>query len=358
VRGGDTPAGARRPGRGSGRYIAAVGEFAAPAVRPRAALAQFAGAGDVVEAWLANRRLSEHTRAAYRRDVSAWLAWCAGRELDPLRAGFVHLNEYGRALETTVDGRTGRPLAAATVARKLSALSSWYAFLAALRAVPANPVAGADRPRLGRDHSATVGLSAEEVDALLAAAHADTGPAAARTRAVVALLADLGLRVGELVSLDCADVGHERGHRSVRFTGKGGRPRRRALTPGAVAALDDYLAQRAAGAGVPVAELTGPLLATAGGGRLDRHAVFRLVRRLARAAGIPAWARLSPHSLRHAFATTARAEGVALEDVQDAMGHADPRTTRRYDRDRHNLDRDPAYLIWAARTRRSGRTTN
>jgi integrase len=82
--------------------------------------------------------------------------------------------------------------------------------------------------------------------------------------------------------------------------------------------------------------------------------VFRLVRRLARDAGIAGWERLSPHSLRHAFATTARAEGVPLEDVQDAMGHADPRTTRRYDRDRHNLDRDPAYTISAARVRRAG----
>ena len=93
---------------------------------------------------------------------------------------------------------------------------------------------------------------------------------------------------------------------------------------------------------------------TATGGRVDRHAVFRLVRRLAQVAGIEAAERLSPHSLRHAFATAARAEGVALEDVQDAMGHADPRTTRRYDRDRHNLDRDPAYTIAAARARRGG----
>jgi integrase len=140
----------------------------------------------------------------------------------------------------------------------------------------------------------------------------------------------------------------------VRFVGKGGRPRRRALAPGTAAAVDAYLAQRAAVAGVTPDRLAGPLLVTATGGRLDRHAVFRLVRRLARAAGIPAWASLSPHSLRHAFATTARAEGVPLEDVQDAMGHADPRTTRRYDRDRHNLDRDPSYAIWAARARRTG----
>jgi site-specific recombinase XerD len=310
-------------------------------------------ATDVTDAWLANRRLSPNTRAAYRGDVAGWLSWCAGRDLDPLRVVFLHVNEYARALESTVDPRTGRPLSPATVARKLSAVSSWYAFLAKLGAVPANPVAGADRPRIDRDHSATVGLTPAEVDALLAAAEAETGPAAVRNRAAVALLADLGLRVGELVSLDCADLGYERGHRSVRFVGKGGRPRRRALTPGTAAALDAYLAQRAAAQGVSPGDLTGPLLATAGGGRLDRHAVFRLVRRLARAAGIPAWARLSPHSLRHAFATTARAEGVPLEDVQDAMGHADPRTTRRYDRDRHNLDRDPSYAIWAARARRA-----
>jgi integrase len=158
------------------------------------------------------------------------------------------------------------------------------------------------------------------------------------------MLADLGLRVGELVSLDVTDVGWERGHRSVRFVGKGGRPRRRVLTPAAAAALDEYLAGRA----------EGPLFVTSTGARLDRHSVFRLVRRLARQAGIGSWERLSPHSLRHSFATTARAEGVPLEDVQDAMGHADPRTTRRYDRDRHNLDRDPAYVIAAARVRRGG----
>ena len=307
---------------------------------------------DFTEAWLRNRRLSEHTRAAYRRDIAGWLAWCAAQDLDPLGVTFLDVNEYGRTLESTVDPRSGRPLTPATVARKLSALSSWYDFLAKLRAVDANPVSGADRPRVGRDHSATVGLTPEEVDALLAAAAADTGPTAARNRAALALLADLGLRVGELVSLDVTDLGHERGHRSVRFVGKGGRPRRRALTPGTAFAVDAYLAARSAAERAPVDQLTGALLVTATGGRLDRHAVFRLVRRLARAAGIPAWARLSPHSLRHAFATTARAEGVPLEDVQDAMGHADPRTTRRYDRDRHNLDRDPAYAIWAARARR------
>ncbi|WP_433384767.1 tyrosine-type recombinase/integrase [Actinoplanes sp. CA-142083] len=299
------------------------------------AVADVRAAEQVTEAWLANRRLSEHTRAAYRRDVAGWLAFCSSAGIEPLRASFLDVNAYARGLES-------QDLAAATVARKLSGLSSWYDFLVKIRAIDANPVGGADRPYVSRDHSATVGLTPQEVDALLAAA----GRAGPRHRAVVTLLADLGLRVGELVGLDLGDVGWERGHRTVRFVGKGGRARRRALTDGASAALDDYLASR----GVD----DGPLFVTSTGARIDRHGVFRLVRRLAREAGIPAADRLSPHSLRHAFATAARDEGVPLEDVQDAMGHADPRTTRRYDRDRHNLDRDPAYTLAAARARRAG----
>jgi integrase/recombinase XerD len=305
------------------------------------------------DGWLGNRRLSEHTRDAYRRDVSSWLRWCEQRDLDPLQATFIHVNTYARTLESTLDPRTNSPFTAATVARKMSGLSSWYAFLVKVGAIPANPVGGADRPRVDRDHSGTVGLSAEEVDALLVAAETDPAPARLRNHAIVALLADLGLRVGELVGLDVTDLGYERGHRSIRFTGKGGKKRRRAMTPASTAAVETYLLHRSVTDGVAVDDLTGPLFVTSTGGRLDRHAVFRLVRRLAERAGIPAAAQLSPHSLRHAFATTARAEGVPLEDVQDAMGHADPRTTRRYDRDRHNLDRDPSYAIWSARARRA-----
>ncbi len=178
-------------------------------------------AEQVTEAWLANRRLSEHTRAAYRRDVAGWLAWCGERGVDPLRASFLDVNAYARGLEA-------RALAPASVSRKLSGLSSWYDFLVKMRAVEANPVGGADRPYVSRDHSATVGLAPDEVDALLAVARA----AGERHRAVITLLADLGLRVGELVGLDVGDVGWERGHRTVRFVGKGGRPRRRALTAG------------------------------------------------------------------------------------------------------------------------------
>jgi site-specific recombinase XerD len=334
----------------------------APAIRAQGLTGLAAGPGGLAvpddfyaftDGWLGNRRLSEHTREAYRRDVHGWLRWCEARTLDPTGATFIHVNTYARELESTVDPRTGGVLTPATVARKMSGLSSWYAFLVKVGAVTANPVGGADRPRVDRDHSGTVGLSPAEVDRLLVAAETDPSAARLRNHALIALLADLGLRVGELVGLDVTDLGYERGHRSIRFTGKGGKRRRRALTPASTAAVETYVLHRAMTEGHVVDDLTGPLFVTSTGARLDRHAVFRLVRRLAQRAGIEAWADLSPHSLRHAFATTARAEGVPLEDVQDAMGHADPRTTRRYDRDRHNLDRDPSYTIWAARTRRS-----
>src|SRR3954447_8013952 len=109
-------------------------------------------AEQITEAWLANRRLSEHTRSAYRRDVAGWLAGGRDRGLDPLRASFLDVNAYARALEA-------RPLAPASVARTLSGVSSWYDFLVKLRAVDATPVGGADRPYVSRDHSATLGLT-------------------------------------------------------------------------------------------------------------------------------------------------------------------------------------------------------
>jgi integrase/recombinase XerD len=107
-----------------------------------------------------------------------------------------------------------------------------------------------------------------------------------------------------------------------------------------VRALEAYVDERTAG----------PLFITSAGRRLDRTAAWRLVRRLARAAGIAAAEQISPHSARHAFGTGALDAGVPLRDVQDAMGHADPRTTRRYDRSRQ--PRSPRHLRRGHRPRR------
>ena len=89
----------------------------------------------------------------------------------------------------------------------------------------------------------------------------------------------------------------------------------------------------------------GPVLLMSSGRRLDRHAATRIVRRLAKRAGITK--HISPHSLRHSFITAALDAGVPLRDVQIAARHADPRTTTRYDRARNNLDRHAAYVVTA-----------
>jgi site-specific recombinase XerD len=296
--------------------------------------------GALTAAWLGNRRLAANTRLAYHRDVTEWLTWCRVNELHPLTLKWTHVNTYARRLEEH-DGA-----APTTVARKLSAVSSWYQFLVKLEAATTNPVAKADRPRVDRDHSATVGLTLPQVHALLAAAEerrpgSDTRD---RDRVILTLLADLGLRISEVTGANVEDLGHDRDHRVLSFVGKGGKPRRRSLDPGTSVALDRYLASR----GDPV---EGPMFVTDSGRRIDRAGVARMLRSVARRAGIPQWRQISPHSLRHTFATAARDEGVPLEEVQDAMGHADPRTTRRYDRDRNALDRDPSHAVWRARVR-------
>jgi integrase len=93
--------------------------------------------------------------------------------------------------------------------------------------------------------------------------------------------------------------------------------------------------------------MAGPLLATAPGGRMRPGQLWELVRRLAAAAGIAEWDRLSAHSLRHTGITMALDAGVPLRDVQDYARHRDARTTRRYDHSRDNLDRSAAYAVAA-----------
>jgi integrase len=127
----------------------------------------------------------------------------------------------------------------------------------------------------------------------------------------------------------------DRGHRVLKLDRKGGRGDRTVLTAPVIRALEAYLQGRS----------SGPLFATATGGRMSQPQAWRLVRRLAQRAGLDGAGAIRTHSLRVAFITGAREAGVPLEDVQDAAGHADPRTTRRYDRGRHSLDRHASYAI-------------
>jgi integrase/recombinase XerD len=294
----------------------------------------------LVATWLVSLR-SARTRRAYFGDLAAWLAWLGERHLDPLSVGRVQVDMWVRA-------HTDAGAKPVTIRRRLAALSGWYRYLAAHDVIEHHPVAGVVRPWVDPDHSETIGLDRDQARALLAAADADTGRARLRTAAALRVLLHNSLRVDELCQADVADLGHDKGHRVLTVARKGHRRARMPLAPSTWDALEAYLVDRAHRAGLADwRQLEGPLLATATGGRLRQSQLWELIQRLAKAAGIESWARLSVHSLRHTGITLALDAGATLRDVQDYAGHRDPRTTRRYDRSRHSLDRSAVYTVAA-----------
>lgn len=313
----------------TGDAASAVSPFATPG-----ALRVSAGVFDADDpaAALAARWLLRYpagTRAVYGTDLAEWFRFCERLGTTPLEARLDHADAYARYL-AEAPRLSGRPLAASTVQRKLSAASSFYRYLVGIRVLTDSPFLGVARPAVSPD-SPTTGLDVAEMRRLRAAAAAD-GP---RSEALVTLLLNNGLRISEALACDVEHLGYDRGHRILRLHRKGGKVARAPLAPPTAHAVDAYIGSRA----------SGPIFITATGRRMDRHAAFRLVQRLARAAEVPAAADISPHSVRHSFATAALDAGAELRDVQDAMGHADPRTTRRYDRGRHNLDRHATYAV-------------
>ena len=227
-------------------------------------------------------------------------------------------------VKVEVEGRTP-----ATVARRLSAISGFYRYALA-RAVARNPVANVKRPKVGTDTVST-GLDKAELATLVRAAQSDSP----RSHAVVLLLGLNGLRVSEVLGADVDDLGTERGHRVLSITRKGGKKTTVPLAPRTAEVVDTYVGERE----------DDPLFTTATGNRWQRSEAWRTLRRLARDAVPTKAGSLHPHDLRHAFVTLSLDVGASLRDVQDAAGHADPRTTRRYDRARNNLDKHPTYAL-------------
>jgi integrase/recombinase XerD len=272
------------------------------------------------------------TARAYLADLRAWSAWCCEQSVHPFSARRHHVDAWVQHLTRIPQPGTGRPAAPATVTRRLSCLSRFYDYgMREVELIEYSPVANVRRPRVSED-SPTIGLSAAELDRLLTAAEQHSP----RAVALVSLLVYNGLRITEALSCDVLSLTYQRGHQVLRITRKGGRAATEPLAPVVAHALREYIGDRTAG----------PLfLNEAGTARLAYTTSYALIRRLARRAGIAAAEHLSPHSLRHSFATELLNNGVPLQDVQDAMGHADPRTTRRYDRSRHNLDRHPTYQM-------------
>ena len=187
------------------------------------------------------------------------------------------------------------------------------------------------RPKVGSD-SVSTGLDRGESSALVAAARAD----GTRTHALVLLLGLNGPRVSEALGAQVTDLDTEHGHRVLRITRKGGKT-------ATVALVSRTAAQGSTR--TSTAESTVRCFRRAAS-RWTRAAVWRTLRRRARIAVPKKGGSLHPHyCLRHAFVTLSLDVGASLRDVQDAAGHADPRTTRRYDHARHNLDKHPTYAL-------------
>jgi integrase/recombinase XerD len=264
---------------------------------------------------------SPGTRQAHTTRLRLWFDWCTQHQLEPLAdVRRPHVELYARDLEA-------RGLAAATVALKLVVLTGFYRYCIEEQLLEHSPAVHVRRPKVSQE-STRLGLDRSEFGAFLVQA----GLSGGIDHVLACLLALNALRV-EACSADLTDLAVANGHRVVRIVGKGNQPALIPLGPRTARAIDAAIGGRA----------NGPLLARADGSRLDRYAAGRIVRRLAKRAGLDK--PISPHSLRHAAITAALDAECSLRVAQDFARHADPRQTRRYDRARGARDRNPTYIV-------------
>lgn len=279
-----------------------------------------------VEAFLemlaAERGAARLTLAAYRNDLADLAGFLAARSVPLDGADAAALHDYLAAMAT-------RRLMPRTLARRLSAMRQFFRFLVGDGARPDDPTAGLDPPRLGRPLPKI--LSEAEVARLIAAAQSWPGAEGARLRALLELFYATGLRVSELVGLPLAAA--QRDPRFFLVRGKGGRERVVPLSAPARRALAAWLECRreflpqGRRAEAKTARWLFPSRGAAG--HLTRQRCGQLLKELAVAAGIDP-ALLSPHVLRHAFASHLLDHGADLRSVQQMLGHADIATTQIY----------------------------
>ena len=258
--------------------------------------------------------LSANTLSAYRSDLRAYAAWLHAAASGLQQASRVQLRTY---LAVCVDAGA-RP---GTSARMLSSLRRFYRYLVREGVVSDDPTVQVDSPTLMR--ALPKSLTEVQVETLLHAPDTST-PLGLRDRAMLETLYATGLRVSELVGLTLSQLSTSQG--VVRVMGKGGKERLVPLGEEALACLATYLAEGRA----PLVKknVTDALFPTARGGAMTRQAFWHNIKRHAKSAGIEK--NLSPHTLRHAFATHLLNHGADLRVVQMLLGHADLSTTQIY----------------------------
>jgi integrase/recombinase XerC len=258
------------------------------------------------------RRLSALTAASYRRDLAAFAAFCASQAIgDWSRVDSQHVRSFA-----SLEHRRG--LTPRSIQRRLSALRSFFRYLAREQVVGSNPGTGVTAPRARKRLPAT--LDADQMARLLdfrATADLD-----ARDKAVMELLYSSGLRLAELVSLDLPDL--DLADRTVRVTGKGRKTRIVPVGEHAARALRSWLGERTTFAAIDAtAVFVGRY-----GRRLGGRAVQKRIDRWAKLQGIGV--RVHPHMFRHSFASHLLESSGDLRGVQELLGHANIATTQVY----------------------------
>jgi integrase/recombinase XerD len=282
--------------------------------------------GRAVDAWLTHldveRGASRNTLSAYRRDLRRWTAYLDSVEVErPEEVRETHVAEFLARLREGDDEHA--PLAATSAARTLVAVRGLHRFLALEGVLDTDPARTVSPPRA--PSRLPKAIPVDDVERLLEAASVGDTPASLRDRALLEVLYGTGARISEAVGLDVDDVQGDDG--VVRLRGKGGKERLVPLGSYAAAALEAWLVRgRPAfavhGTGTPA------LFLNTRGGRLSRQSAWSVLRACAERAHVGG--HLSPHTLRHSFATHLLEGGADVRVVQELLGHASVTTTQIY----------------------------
>jgi integrase/recombinase XerD len=266
------------------------------------------------------RGLSRNTLDAYRTDLFQFGRFLEEREVSALEAQPSDVADFLEALARG-DGDSRPPASPATIHRKSACLRSFYRHLRRDGLLDTDPTATLSTPR--RTRKLPQVLTRGEIEKLLSQP-LGTEPAALRDRALLELMYACGLRASEAIGLELLDVDVEEG--VLRARGKGSKERVVPIGQAALKALRIYLER-----GRPALVKGAPevhLFVNFRGGQLTRQGLYKIVRRHALTAGLAD--RMSPHTLRHTFATHLLAGGCDLRSVQEMLGHADVSTTQLY----------------------------
>lgn len=266
------------------------------------------------------RGLARNSVLAYRRDLVRYGTWCQGRgvaSLDEVTPAV--LQDFAADLSTGSDG--GRPLATSSLARTIVAVRGFHAFCLAEGLAVTDPARSWQPPSPPR--RLPKALAYEEVSALLAVAATGDDPVALRDVALLELLYGTGARIDETCGLDRDDL--DLVERTVLLRGKGSRERLVPLGSAAIGALEAYLVR---GRSVFVRTSSPAVFLNSRGRRLSRQSAWSVVSTAAERAGLSR--RVSPHTLRHSFATHLVERGADVRVVQELLGHASVTTTQIY----------------------------